>query len=206
MYNDSWPQSHGWTIIDYYLRKKLCFHPVRRAFAPVHIVPAIDGDVVNIYGINETTEDWTGEVRYGLFKTTKGLPVDITTTAVIPSNQSVVLGTVKMEDWEALGANYSGVFASLSKDGSQVSQNRLLSAKFWNIDWKAPKIKVFREGDKAVFSSSTFAWGVCIEIDGETEVPDNCFDLIPGIDYSIAWPEDAPLPEVIKYASELFLM
>jgi len=206
MYNDSWPQSHGWTIIDYYLRKKLCFHPVRRAFAPVHIVPAIDGDVVNIYGINETTEDWTGDVRYGLFKTTGGLPVDIKASAVIPSNQSIILGTVKMEDWEALGANYSGVFAKLSSNGCLVAQNRLLMAKYWDIDWKAPKIKVFRDGNKAVFSSSAFAWAVCIEIDGETEVPDNCFDLIPGVDYSIDWPEDAPLPEVIKYASELFLI
>lgn len=35
MYNDSWPVTHGWTIVDCYRRKKLAYYPVKRAFAPV---------------------------------------------------------------------------------------------------------------------------------------------------------------------------
>jgi len=43
MYNDSWPVTHGWTIVDYYLRKKLAYHPVRRAFEPVCVVVLLPG-------------------------------------------------------------------------------------------------------------------------------------------------------------------
>jgi len=68
MYNDSWPVSHGWTIVDYYLRRKLAYHPVRRAFAPVHVIPVAGEDAVTIYGVNDTPEPWVGEVRYGLFR------------------------------------------------------------------------------------------------------------------------------------------
>ena len=29
MYNDSWPVTHGWTIVDYYLRRKLAWAGLR---------------------------------------------------------------------------------------------------------------------------------------------------------------------------------
>jgi hypothetical protein len=28
-------------------------------------------------------------------------------------------------------------------------------------------------------------WGVCLDIDGESDIKDNCFDLLPGIPYSL---------------------
>ncbi len=68
MYNDCWPASHGWTIVDYYLRRKLAYHPVRRAFAPVNVIPVVDGDTVRIFGVNDTPEPWIGEARFGLFR------------------------------------------------------------------------------------------------------------------------------------------
>ena len=50
MYNDSWPVTHGWTIVDYYLRKKPAYHPVRRAFAPVTVVVARGREQVGLWG------------------------------------------------------------------------------------------------------------------------------------------------------------
>ena len=38
-----------------------------------------------------------------------------------------------------------------------------------------------------VFESEDFVWGVTLDIDGESNVSDNCFDLFPGIPYSIPW-------------------
>jgi len=37
MYNDCWGEV-GWTIIDYYLRRKISFYGVKRAFAPVKLI------------------------------------------------------------------------------------------------------------------------------------------------------------------------
>ncbi|RPJ40205.1 MAG: hypothetical protein EHM21_15065, partial [Chloroflexi bacterium] len=40
MFNDSWPTVHGWGTFDYFLKRKLSFHPVRRAFADVVVALA----------------------------------------------------------------------------------------------------------------------------------------------------------------------
>ena len=37
MYNDCWGEV-GWTIIDYYLRRKPSFYYVKRAFAPIKLI------------------------------------------------------------------------------------------------------------------------------------------------------------------------
>jgi len=67
MYNDSWPVTHGWTIVDYYLRKKPAYHPVRRALAPVTVVVAEEGEQVVVFGVNDTADDWRGALRFGVF-------------------------------------------------------------------------------------------------------------------------------------------
>jgi beta-mannosidase len=54
MFNDSWPTVHGWGTFDYYLNRKLSFHPVRRAFAGVSTILADLGDSVGVYVSNDT--------------------------------------------------------------------------------------------------------------------------------------------------------
>lgn len=196
MYNDTWPASHGWTIVDYYLRRKLAYHPVRRAFAPVTVIPAVEGDKILIFGVNETPDPWRGEARFGLFKLSGGLPVDLTASVMLPANTSTVVGELTLRDLDALGVENGGAFALLLKDGLTVSQNRLFMARFKDLNWSDSEIRVERRGDRAVYSCDTFAWAVCIDPDCESDVPDDLFDLLPGIEYTMDWPSDRPLPTV----------
>ena len=55
-----------------------------------------------------------------------------------------------------------------------------------------------RDGDRAVFESPTFAWGVALDVDGDAVLPDNAFDLLSGIEYRVQWPAEAPLPSVVR--------
>ena len=198
MYNDSWPVSHGWTIVDYYLRRKLDYHPVRRAFRPVTVVPAIEGEHVLIFGVNDTTADWRGRVRFGIASLQGGLPVDETRDAAIPANSSIELARIPMSRWQQIGTKQSVAFALLIEGGVVIAQNRIFSERFKDMAWGRPEISVRRDGEHAVFASDAFAWGVAIDIDGERSVPDNCFDLLPGIDYRIPWPASEPLPSVMR--------
>ena len=198
MYNDSWPASHGWTIVDYYLRRKLSYHPVRRAFRPVTVIPVVDGEKVLIFGVNETPEEWRGEVRFGLFALAGGLPVDERKAIRLPPNASTVIGEVRMPT----DMTSHGAFGILVRDGEMIAQNRVFAARFKDLKLAVPEIKVERSGDKAVFSSRTFAWAVCLDPDCESPVTDDVFDLLPGIEYAIPWPPDAPLPSVIRCASD----
>ena len=46
MYNDTWGEV-GWTIVDYYLRRKIAYYGVKRAFLPQKVaLRAVDGEVV----------------------------------------------------------------------------------------------------------------------------------------------------------------
>ena len=196
MYNDTWPQSHGWTIVDYYLRRKLAYHPVRRAFQPVSVIPAVEGDRILIFGVNDTEEAWQGEARFGLFGLAGGLPTDRTISVTLSANASTVIGEVALSELESLGFENAGAFALLMSDGVTVAQNRLFMARFKDLKWPEAKVRVERRGGKAVFSCDTFAWGVCLDPDGDSPIADDLFDLIPGIPYEIKWNPDLALPDV----------
>lgn len=203
MYNDCWPASHGWTIVDYYLRRKLAYHPVRRAFAPVHIVPVVEDGRVRWFGVNDTPEEWKGQARLGFFLLEGGLPMDETVDVRLAPNASTLIAERPLAEWEALGKARSGAFGLLLQEGRIVAQNRLFIERFKDLQFADPAVSVKRDGANAVFSSDVFVWGVCLDQEGESPVPDDLFDLIPGVAYAIPWPEDRELPAPQRCASAL---
>ena len=196
MYNDSWPVTHGWTIVDYYMRRKLAFHPVRRAFEPLQVIPAIDGDKVSIYGVNELATPWKGLVRYGLFRFDGEPAMQEKVEAELTPNASTLLAQFPLDEWHKVGVERGGAFATMWEDGVCVRQNRLLLARFKDVGWPQPEIRVTRRGDRAVFSSRTFVWGVCLDPSGEQALADDVFDLLPGVPWEIPWAADRPLPRI----------
>ncbi|MBI2303114.1 MAG: hypothetical protein HYU66_29755, partial [Armatimonadetes bacterium] len=198
MYNDSWPVTHGWTIVDYYRRRKLAYHPVRRAFAPVTVVVAAEGDSVTVYGINETGEEWRGELRHGIFSLAGGLPLDRTDAVVLPPNASTPLAAFERSAWAVAGTRESGAFAVLQQGGAEVARHRRFVERFGDLHFIRPKIDVQFEGGRLTLRSEVFAWGVCLDLDGEMALPDNCFDLLPGVPYTLPWDDELGPPRVIK--------
>lgn len=187
MYNDCWPTTHGWTIVDFYRRKKLAYHPVRRAFQPVAVVAAADEKNVEIHGVNDTPEEWRGELRFGIFSLSGGMPPDRTEPVVLGPNSSTVLARFSRSEWDALGLRDHGVFAFLLKAGRIASWHRLFLERFKDLRFAKPSIGIIEKDGEAVFESDVYAWGVCVDIDGEAPVADNCFDLFPGVPYHIPW-------------------
>ena len=203
MYNDSWPVTHGWTIVDYYLRKKLAYHPVRRAFAPVTVVVAEEAGEVTVFGINDTPEDWQGELRFGVFTLAGEYPQDECSQVTLPANASTPLATIDGSGWAAVGYEQAGAFALLAQGGTFVAQHRLFQARFKDLALQAPAITVSRAGDTLCLCSDVFVWSVCLDIDGETGVPDNAFDLLPHMPYALPWPAAVPDPVILWAGSDL---
>ncbi len=206
MYNDSWPVSHGWSIVDYFLRKKLAYHPVRRAFQPVTVVVAEEGTEIVISGINDSSRNWEGTLRYGLFNVSGGLPADFRKNVQLPSNCSTRLAVHNRSEWEALGTRSHGAFALLEdRHGIVAAQHRLLLARFKDLVWNLPQVRISREGEKTVYTSEVFVWGATIDTLGEAEVPDNCFDLIPGIPYTIPWGGKESPPGIQRTGNDILI-
>jgi beta-mannosidase len=200
MYNDSWPVTHGWTIVDYYLRKKMAYHPVRRAYQPVTTVVALENDSVKIFGVNDSPAPWQGTLRYGIFGMAGGLPVDKHQATVIPA--MVGLASIPAAQWKE--RTTSGVFGLLEQNGKTVAQYRLFTERFKDLAFSRPVVKITRGKDSVTLVSAVFVWGACIDIDGEKNIPDNCFDLLPGIPYSIPW-TDKETPGIVFTGNELLI-
>jgi len=185
MYNDSWPVTHGWTIVDYYLRKKLAYHPVRRAFEQISVVVTDENNKINIYGINEKQEKWKGNLQYGLFNTNGKTPLNEAKNITLPPNASSLIASFDKSIFENAGFNDHGAFVLLYRKSVNVSQHRLFLSRFKNLSYQKPEINIDLEGDQAVISSPVYVWGLCLDIDGESNIGDNCFDLLPGVPYTI---------------------
>ncbi len=206
MYNDAFPQTHGWTILDYYLRKKLSYYNIKRVYADLLVIAAHQGDSINFYGINDKSSDWEGILRTGAFEFAGKLKDNETTVVKIPANGAVILKSISIKNFDLTDMAKEAVFARLeTKEGNLVYQNRLLATKFKDIKFKNSNISITRQGEYAVFQSNAYVWGVMLDINGEVNLPDNNFDLIPNIPYQIKWPKNKELPVVLKTGNEFFI-
>jgi beta-mannosidase len=205
MFNDSWPTVHGWTTFDYYLRKKLSFHPVRRAFAPVSVFVAEEGQDVKVFGVNDGPEDWQGTLETGLFPLVGKIKEAISEGVVLPGNASTVLQSIPKSKLVKAGGARTGAFARLADGrGNLVGQSRLFMERFRDLRFdRKPKILVKMGKGRAVFSSDSFVWGLALDLDGEGSAADNCFDLLPGREYDLPWVKAGQRPRILATGNQL---
>lgn len=198
MYNDCWPAVRSWTIIDYYLRRTPAFHFVRRAMAPVSVVLVKSAQKITVYGINDTPQAVSGDLRFGIFKLSGGYPADHQLAVVMPENSSSVLASFD-DDGDERG---SMAFATFSVAGAIVARNRLFMPRFHELEFAPADIRCRIENGEAIFECDVFAWGVCLDLEGNSELNDNFFDLYPGMPHRIPW-HDGKTVEIVNVGNKL---
>ncbi|MBC8138305.1 MAG: hypothetical protein H8F28_20700 [Fibrella sp.] len=191
MFNDSWSATHGWTIVDYYRRKKLAFHPVRRAFAPVSVIVAPEENgQQSVYGVNDTVTDFVGSTLLAVCNPDGTDRVEVERESLtIPANRKT-----HVENY-GLSARPGWLYFAVLYDesGAIVAQHRALFARFHELKLvRDPVIEMRLDGGTLTLRSDVFCRGVCLDADGDVAVSDNCFDLLPGVPYQIPW-DDAAL-------------
>lgn len=198
MYNDCWPTTTSWTVVDYRLRRNLAYHPVRRAFADCRAIVAPDGDGLAIVGVNDTLTPRPAQLRYGLFALAGGLPVDITESVELPANSAAVLARLDAKTIAALHDGSCGAFTLLiDENGNTIDQSRIFLTPFKDLSFAKPEVQVDCRHAQATFTSNVFCWGLCLDLTGQADLSDNLFDLLPGIAYRLPCPADKP-PKVIR--------
>jgi beta-mannosidase len=199
MFNDYWPATRSWTTVDYSLRRTPSFHPVRRAMAPVHVVLAQEGAEVVAFGINDTTEAVEADLQLGVFEFTGDVPVERRGRGTLPPNTSTRLASFPLSDWS--NPESSAAFAVLRRGDQMIARNRLMLPPVKELRWpKSAEVKVDVADGVATFRSATFAWNVCLDLDGEQPLADNFFDVYPEMPYRLPWPFDHP-PRALYVAS-----
>jgi beta-mannosidase len=182
-FNDSWPVVHGWGTIDYYLHKKLSFHPVRRAFSPKIMALADEDREIGVYAINDRPDPAEVIVKAGNF-VPEGDRIELLKLecCLLPfSSQRIA----------ALHRNPHRISYALmlDKNGFVLAQDRLLLRPFYKWDFPRPYIRVTtmdrEEGRMARYESDSWVWSVVLDPSGESSTKDDVFDLLPGIPYDV---------------------
>ncbi len=181
MFNDSWPATHSWSIVDYYLRKKPAFYSVKRANASLYTGLRKTADGITVFAVNDCLQHANVSVKIGIIDTmNKTNQILVEDTIELAGNISEELFTITsdvlpMEQHDSL-IPYSIL---LNESGQVISQNRMFLKKHKNMHFNPPKVNIIKNEGEIRLTSDTFVWGVCLDLQGE-EVPDNFFDLIPG--------------------------
>ncbi len=177
MYNDAWGEV-GWTIIDYYLRRKIPFYGVKRALAHRKFtMRLVDGKVV-LQGLNGTPEAASVKCRFGYVsfdgKTdmTREVEFDLK-----PFSREYVL-TEEVGEQDLLTGTYM-----LYVDSDEIDNIWLRTEDNRKMKYERSEVKVVScedagEDQKVTVTSSGYVHGVYVK--GDMDCDDNYFDLLPG--------------------------
>lgn len=200
MFNDCWPTNRSWSIVDYGLRRVPAFWHVKRAFRPVTVVVVVEGDEVVVFGVNDTSHSVEGALTYGQFTLTGDYPMRHEISVTLPPNASTRLAVFPLQEWR--DHETTAAFALLTNASGILARHRLLLPFYKEMPWPDANISVTVQENRATFVSDTFAWNVCLDLNGERDLADNFFDLYPGMAHSIEWPWKA-FPRILHIGNRL---
>jgi beta-mannosidase len=190
MYNDCWGEV-GWTIIDYYLRRKVSWYFVRRSYTPLRLIlrPAEEGSIRVILA-NDTIETISFEMEYG-YISLDGFFSDLQRANVAaPALQRTELLTFSRGGhsttqglWVARPLRQVGIPAAIFRavDFRQLETcDPQLESKIITYGDRAGQADVINQSNVVEVSAWGFAHAVQIHLPDGALAEDNYFDLLPG--------------------------
>jgi beta-mannosidase len=180
MFPDSWGEI-GWSVVDYYLRKKASYDYVRRASAPVLVSIKEEECGVSTWVVNDTRARVTGTLECSLVSFEGQVRSRTTQAVAIRKNASVRCGL------ERMNLMRSGDFyhARLSGPDGVIAENVFFFMNFKSIKMPPATVRseiLSRDSGRAVMrlSADVFAHFVRVDPPAGLDTEDRCFDILPG--------------------------
>lgn len=177
MYNDTWGEV-GWTIVDYYLRRKISFYGVKRAFAPVKLTMRMVDGRVWLQGCNDTAEEIVLTAKVGYLSLDGREDRTQKTTLKLKPRSREYLAKFDLPE----GDYEKGAFVVMPEgDACEPATLRLKETRRLAYAGAQPRmVDCVREGDDLVvtLTADAFIHGVYAKHAGH--MSDNYFDLLPG--------------------------
>lgn len=180
MYSDCWGEV-GWTIIDYYLKRKLSYYYVKRAFAPTKLILREEEGLVKVMGINDTPETISFKAEYG-YMSFEGEKADTAKKDITlePFTRKIVFTFNKGDHDYTRGICY----VKPEVENQSICTAILRTGDFRDLDIPSTKLHIsnFRIcNGTAKFSvtSEKFAHGVHFNLSDDINLSDEYFDLLP---------------------------
>jgi len=181
-YSDCWGET-GWSLLDYYLRRKAGYYWVRRASSPVKVIVRRRGVRLATRLVNDTLDSLAATVQYGWWRL-DGRGRELRTREVkVRANGMVEIGSDVVPDVREKAPSewlYAAVLRS--GGGTTIDQSIWPLAPYRQMAVAEQDIRVVGLPDGALeVSSPVFAHAVHTEDHGHEVISDNRFDLLPGV-------------------------
>ena len=176
MYNDTWGEV-GWTIVDYYLRRKIGYYGVKRAFQPRKVtLRAVEGDVV-VQLCNDSGEAVDLEAQYG-YVSFDGKVRDLRTIRLeAPPRSRRYILREKLPEYDYTRGTLAVIPAHTLEPAT------LYTMEFKKLKVPKGEVKIEscrQEGENVRITLYSDVFAHHVTIWGDYKFSDNYFDLLPG--------------------------
>jgi len=177
MYNDTWGEV-GWTIIDYYLNRKIPYYAVKRSFAPVKFSMRIVNDELVVQACNEFPRQVEMNAMFG-YKSFDGKIDECEQVSfVLPPHSRTYVHRESLPE-----KDYRTGSIVLMPEDALADSVMLRVHDTRNLEFTPGDIIVLKDskvaGGRALkLTSNKYVHGAYIK--GEYKCSDNYFDIIPG--------------------------
>jgi len=183
--NDCWPVA-SWSSMDYYGRWKALQYFAKKAYAPVIVIPALDGNEVSVTIVSDRMENFTGNLDLNVIDFSGKVLWKNSQDVSVKANGNKSVFTADLSELIDPGRISGAVLScKLKEDNRLISQNLLYFKPPKELE--LPKVSVdmkvtgVAEGYQITVLAPVLARNVyltCEEKDGLFS--DNYFDLLPG--------------------------
>ncbi len=180
-FNDCWGEV-GWSIIDYYLVRKISFYFVKRALAHKRLILRESQNMVNVICLNDTRELLEFDLEFG-YQTFEGEKKnsEVKKVVVQPSSKAVIIAKFKKGSHDIL----KGAYYAWPNEKSGMIPALLRSTDFKDLQILQPEIRVSDlkvSGESTVFkvTSDKYVHGLHFGFRDDVLLSDEYFDLLAG--------------------------
>lgn len=191
MYDDCWGEI-GWTIVDYYLRRKIAYYAVRRAFEPVRLILRQEDGHISILGANETGRSLEVRAEVGVVSFDGKRRDTRIVQFPLPARSREVVGTLTVPEYDPALA----CVAVIPLDRSiQPATLRVLDARQLRLAGGAEITADERVGADRRLTVCAKTYTHAVWVDTDLPCSDNYFDLLPGEERTVTvfGAQDVPL-------------
>lgn len=177
MYNDAWGEV-GWTIIDYYLRRKIPFYGVKRALAHKKFTLRMVDNRVVLQGLNDTPQEIEVRGRFGYVSFDGKVDKTREVSFVLPPHSRAYVLEEEPGDYDMLSGTYM-----LYVDHEEIDNISLRMEDNRKLRYEQSQVQVLEmkdaDADRLItLTSAGYVHGVYVK--GDLDCSDNYFDLLPG--------------------------
>jgi beta-mannosidase len=181
-YSDCWGET-GWSILDYYLRRKASYYWFKRACKPVKVIVRKRRDRLVTRLVNDTLQPVTGIMEAGWWRVDGSAKETGVFPAAVQANGMTEVASAEIAA-ETIRNTSEWVYAAVLRhsDGSLMDQSILVLHPYRRMKLQKPEIKVLQKKDGSLeISGAMLCHAVYTEDHGKELISDNWFDLLPGV-------------------------